>query len=152
MTIKTAQINDAEAILSLQKLCYQSEARITGDYGISPLKQVLAGMQSDINNMKVFAMWEDNKIIGSIRASEKDGICYIGRIIVHPDMQNQGRGKILINTVEKEFAHCKTFELFTSSLSERNLYLYNKLGYKIYKKEKAKDNYDIIYLRKKNSK
>jgi len=148
MTIKTAQINDAEAILSLQKLCYQSEARITGDYGISPLKQDLAGMHSDINNMKVLAMWEDNRIIGSVRASEKDGVCYIGRVIVHPDMQNQGRGKILINAAEKEFAYCKTFELFTSSLSERNLYLYNKLGYKIYKREKAKDNYDIVYLHK----
>jgi len=148
MTIKTAQIKDAEAILDLQKLCYQSEARITGDYGINPLKQDIIGMRTDINNMRVFAMWEENKIIGSIRAFEKNSVCYIGRIIVHPDMQNKGRGKILINAVEKEFAHCKTFELFTGSLSERNLYLYNKLGYKIYKKEKAKDNYDIIYLRK----
>ncbi len=148
MKIKKAEIEDAEYVLALQKLCYQSEAVITGDFDIPPLKQDIESMKDDIRNKTVLIMQEDNMITGSIRAHENNNICYIGRIIVHPDKQNKGRGKMLINAIEKEFAQCKIFELFTSSLSERNLYLYGKLGYKIYKIEKAAANYDMVYMRK----
>jgi len=68
MTIDRAKISDSEAILNLQHICYQSEAQITGDPDIAPLKQDISGMRADIEKMTVLAMSEENKIIGSIRA------------------------------------------------------------------------------------
>ncbi|WP_198936769.1 GNAT family N-acetyltransferase [Domibacillus epiphyticus] len=32
------------------------------------------------------------KIIGSVRAYEKEGICYIGKLMVQPAYQNKGLG------------------------------------------------------------
>lgn len=36
VTISAARAQDAEQILKLQYLCYQSEAELYGDYGIEP--------------------------------------------------------------------------------------------------------------------
>lgn len=54
----------------------------------------------------------DGKIIGSVRAFEKGETCYIGRLIVHADYQNQGFGTKLLNRIENIF-NSKRFELFT---------------------------------------
>jgi hypothetical protein len=39
MVIEKAVVNDAEKILSLQKIAYRSEAEIYDDFTIPPLKQ-----------------------------------------------------------------------------------------------------------------
>jgi hypothetical protein len=54
-----------------------------------------------------------------------------------------------MNEIEKIFNHCKRFDLFTGEKSERNLYLYQKLGYQIYKKAKITDQTTIVYLEKR---
>jgi len=41
MFISQASIEDAEAILKLQKIAYQSEAQLCNDFSISPLTQTL---------------------------------------------------------------------------------------------------------------
>jgi ribosomal protein S18 acetylase RimI-like enzyme len=78
-----------------------------------------------------------------------EGACYLGRLIVHPDFQNQGIGTRLMNKIEEMFGDVKRFELFTRHRSEKNLYLYQKLGYKVFKTVKANDRLNIIYLEKK---
>jgi len=56
-------------------------------------------------------------------------------------------GTKLLNAIETYFEN-KTFELFTSSKSEKNLSLYKKNGYKEYKREKAESNFEFVYLEK----
>jgi ribosomal protein S18 acetylase RimI-like enzyme len=65
----------------------------------------------------------DGRSIGSVRANVKEGTCYIGRLIVHPDFQKRGIGTRLMSEMEKVFNSCKRFELFTGDKSERNLHL-----------------------------
>jgi ribosomal protein S18 acetylase RimI-like enzyme len=91
----------------------------------------------------------DKRMIGSVRAFIKEGTCYIGRLIVHPDFQNQGIGTKLMYEIEKIFSTCQRVELFTGARSERNLYLYQKLGYKIFKTEKITDQTTIVYLERR---
>jgi len=50
--------------------------------------------------------------------------------------------------IENIFKECERFELFTGHKSEKNLYLYQKLGYKIFKNEKITDNLSFIYFGK----
>ena len=90
---------------------------------------------------------ENNEIIGSIRAYEENNRVYIGKLMVHPDYQNKGIGKDLLKTIETLFPN-KTFELFTSSKSKKNLYIYKKNGYKEFKRQKTPDNIEIIFLEK----
>ena len=73
-------------------------------------------------------------IVGSVRAYLSEGTCYVGRLIVDPGVQNQGIGTRLMSEIEQAFSHAARFELFTGHLSERNLYLYHKLGYRPFNK------------------
>lgn len=149
MEVEKATISDAEEILSLQKLAYQSEAEIYNDFNIPPLVQTLEEIKKDFGIQFLLKAVMDEKIIASVRAHTKEGTCYIGRLIVHPDFQNQGIGTKLMYEIEKIFSTCQRFELFTGARSERNLYLYQKLGYKIFKTAKITDQTTIVYLEKK---
>jgi len=149
MQIEKATVSEAEEILSLQKLAYRSEAEIYNDFNIPPLVQTLEEIKKDFGIQFLLKAVMDEKIIASVRAHTKEGTCYIGRLIVHPDFQNQGIGTKLMVEIEKIFSTCQRFELFTGARSERNLYLYQKLGYKIFKTAKITDQTTIVYLEKK---
>jgi ribosomal protein S18 acetylase RimI-like enzyme len=149
MMIERATISNAEEILVLQKLAYRSEAEIYNDFNIPPLVQTLESIEKDFENQFFLKAVTDGRIIGSVRAFIKGETCYIGRLIVHPNFQNQGIGTELMNEIEKNFSTCHRFELFTGDRSERNLYLYQKLGYKIFKTANLTDQTTIVYLEKK---
>jgi ribosomal protein S18 acetylase RimI-like enzyme len=148
MMIERATISDAEEILALQKLAYRSEAEIYNDFNIPPLVQTLESMEQDFENQLFLKVLVGGRIIGSVRGYSKDGTCYIGRLIVHPDFQNRGIGTNLMNEIERTLSSCKRFELFTGDRSERNLYLYEKLGYKVFKTAKITDQTNIVFLEK----
>jgi ribosomal protein S18 acetylase RimI-like enzyme len=150
MIIEKATVSDAEELLALQKLAYQSEAEIYNDFSIPPLVQTLESMEEDFKNHLFLKAVIDGRIIGSVRANAKEGTCYIGRLIVHPDVQNRGIGTRLMDEIEKLFNGCERFELFTGDKSERNLKLYQKRGYRTFKTAKITDQTNIVFLEKKS--
>lgn len=145
--VDIATKDDLDEILKLQKLAYQSEAAIYNDYGILPLTQTLEELQEEAKSSIVLKIIQDRKIVGSVRAFEKDGTCYIGRLIVHPEYQNRGIGKKLMHAIEGCFRGAR-YELFTGHLSDKNLALYEKLGYKRFRAQDITDNLKFIYLEK----
>ena len=149
MIIEKATVADAEELLALQKLAYRSEAEIYNDFRLPPLIQTLESMEEDFKNQLFLKTLLDGRIIGSVRAYSKEGTCYIGRLIVHPNFQNRGIGTRLMNDIERIFNGCKRFELFTGDKSERNLRLYQKLGYRIFKTSKITNQTNIVSLEKK---
>ena len=96
------------------------------------------------------AIADGGKITGSVRACLDDGTCKIGRLIVHPDIQNRGIGTRLLKEIERRFENAGRFELFTGHKSERNLHLYRKLGYRIFRSEKISESLTLVYLEKFN--
>jgi ribosomal protein S18 acetylase RimI-like enzyme len=151
MTIIKAGVEDAGEILRLQKLAYQSEARIYNDNTIPPLVQTAEEIEADFNS-QVFlkAVTDSGKIVGSVRICLDQGTCKIGRLIVHPDSQNRGIGTRLLKEIERRFENAGRFELFTGHRSERNLHLYRKLGYRIFRSEKVSESLTLVYLEKFN--
>jgi ribosomal protein S18 acetylase RimI-like enzyme len=147
--IEKATVSDAEELLALQKLACRSEAEIYDEDSLPPLVQTLEGMEEDLKHQHFLKAAMDGRIIGSVRAYAKEGTCYIGRLIVHPDFQGRGIGTRLMNDIERIFYGCKRFELFTGDRSERNLYLYQKRGYRIFKTAKVTDQTNIVYLERK---
>lgn len=145
--ITNANENDLEQILYLQKCCYLSEAKIYNNYSIHPIVQNFDSIKKDFSDQTIFKLEYKGKIIGSVRAFVQNDSCYIGKLIVDKDYQNNGFGKLLLETVEKEFNKTTRFELFTGFKSEKNLYLYNKLGYREFKEEKT-NGMTIKYLEK----
>ena len=146
--IEQASASDADAILALQKLAYRSEAEIYDDFEIAPLRQTPAEMQEDLARQVVLKAMLDRRIVGSVRGYERDGTCYIGRVIVDPARQNRGIGARLMAAIEERFRGVRRYELFTGHRSERNLYLYRKLGYVPFRTEAASDRLRIVFLEK----
>ncbi|MGA3291449.1 MAG: GNAT family N-acetyltransferase [Candidatus Bathyarchaeia archaeon] len=146
--IKKASIEDAQEILSLQKLAYQSEAEIYSDYNIPPLVETLDGLKDNFKSHVFLKAMVNGKIVGSVRASEENETCYIGRLMVHPHFQNRGIGAKLLLEIEYVFPSCSRFELFTGHRSEKSIHLYEKLGYKTFKVEKVTDNLNLVFFEK----
>lgn len=146
--IERAGVEDAEEILSLQRLAYQSEAAIYDDYTIPPLRQTLEEIRADFEGQVFLKASADGRIIGSVGARMQEKTCFIGRLIVHPDFQNRGIGTRLLNEIEETFSQAERFELFTGNRSERNLYLYRKLGYEPFRSEMASEELGLVFLEK----
>jgi hypothetical protein len=76
-TIERAFSSDVEEILFLQKLSYRSEAEIYNDFSIEPLVQTIEQLKEQFATHVVLKAIVDKTIVGSVRANEKDGTCYI---------------------------------------------------------------------------
>lgn len=148
MIIERAEPVDLQEILDLQYLAYQSEAKLFNNPNIPPLKQTLSDVAEEYQKGIILKASDDTgTIVGSIRGYCSNGTVYIGKLMVHPDMQNQGIGTKLLNSIEKEFPN-QRYELFTSTRSSKNIILYERLGYKIYDEKKITDELKFIYLEK----
>lgn len=140
---------DALEILQLQRLAYSSEAEIYNDYEIAPLIQSLSEMEADIDNQLVLKATLGDWIIGSVRAFAESGSAHIGRLIVHPQFQNRGLGRWLLERIEAEFPAVQRYELFTGDRSQKNLHLYGKLGYRVTRHQSASQKVILVFMEKK---
>jgi len=148
MLIQKAEKRDLQEILDLQYIAYQSETRLLGNDDIHPLRQTIDEVEQEFavgTFLKLID--ENNKIIGSVRAYVRDKTLFIGKLIVHPDYQGQGLGTKLLYEIERVCPH-ERCELFTSSKSQRNIQLYQRVGYKVFKEQDISDNLKFIYLEK----
>ncbi len=144
--IKKAERGDLQAILQLQYLAYQSEAELFGSRDIPPLKQTLDEVLEEFRSGIILKMVDDkNAIIGSVRAQERDGTVYIGKLMVHPEHRHKGYGTMLLSEIEKCFPD-KRYELFTSTRSLDNIRLYQKLGYIIFARKAVNDELEFVYM------
>ncbi|HZG03127.1 MAG TPA: GNAT family N-acetyltransferase [Streptomyces sp.] len=133
VTISAAKDSDAEQILKLQYLCYQSEAALYGDYGIEPLTQTLDDLRAELAHGCVLVARLGEEVVGSVRGGvDDDGTATLDKLIVHPRMQRHGLGRRLLSAIEERLAEersVKRYRLFTGHRSAGNLRLYSRLGY-----------------------
>jgi GNAT superfamily N-acetyltransferase len=149
LSIQAACLADAAEILALQKVAYLSEAAIYDDYSIPPLHQTLPEMIRDMEAHCYLKAELAGRIAGSVRGRLEGGTCYVGRLIVAPEVQNRGIGTQLLKALEACFPGAERFELFTGEASAKNLYLYRKLGYQAFRSEPLTDRVTLVYLEKR---
>lgn len=149
--IQKADNEDLVEILSLQKKAFAEVARLMNKYDLPPLLQTIEELQNEYEQGVILKyLSEENKIIGSVRGfSDKNNICHIGKLVVDPDYQNQGIGKILMCEIEKRFLSCDTFTLFTGDETPNTLFLYKKIGYQIIGKQNM-ENINMFLMEKQN--
>ncbi|MGW2816086.1 GNAT family N-acetyltransferase [Streptomyces sp. NPDC001415] len=152
VTISAAGAQDAEQILKLQYLCYQSEAELYGDYSIEPLTQTLEGLRAELSSGYALVARLGDEVVASVRGQvDASGTGRIGKLIVHPRMQGHGLGGRLLNAIEAHFAAelaAKRFRLFTGHRSESNLRLYLRHGYAAVGREPVSARLSLITLEK----
>lgn len=146
--ITRVSLEDAASVLELQKLAYQSEAQLYNDFSIPPLTQTLDELRSDFTRKTFLMAQVEGRIVGSVRGYQTGNTCYLERLIVHPDFQGQGIGTELMKRVESFFDQAQRFELFTGHKSDRNIHLYERLGYRIFKSEKINQSLSFVFMEK----
>ncbi|SNS01756.1 Predicted N-acetyltransferase YhbS [Humidesulfovibrio mexicanus] len=148
-TITPAAPEDAAEILALQRLAYQSEARLYNDWSIPPLTQTLEELRADFSRMTILkALDEHGGIVGSVRGEMDGGVCRIGRLVVRPDRQRQGLGAALLAAIEAAHPQAARFALFTGSHSVGNLRLYARAGFVETDRREAKPGLTLVFLEK----
>ncbi|SDJ90286.1 GNAT family N-acetyltransferase [Streptomyces indicus] len=152
VTISAATEQDAEQILKLQYLCYQSEAELYGDYSIEPLTQSLDSIKAELAAGTVLVARLGPEVVASVRGTvDPDGTARINKLIVHPRMQRHGLGGRLLLAVEERLGAAgavKHYQLFTGHRSENNLMLYRKHGYVPVATEAVSDRLTLVTLAK----
>jgi RimJ/RimL family protein N-acetyltransferase len=148
MTITQATAADAEAILALQHLAYQTEAAIYGDPTLPPLLDTFDGFVARFEDRRFLKAVEQGRIVGSVRGWQKGDTCFVERLIVHPDYRRRGIGSALLRKIETFFPDVRRFELFTGHRSEANIRLYERLGYRAFRQQPANEKVTLVFLEK----
>lgn len=148
LTIAQALVVDAPAILALQKLAYESEARLYDDWSLPPLTQSLESLITEFEHSLVLKATLAESLVGSVRAKVSAGTCSIGRLVVHPAHQGRGIGSSLLREVEARSCGATKYELFTGSKSEGNIRLYQRHGYTITGVRELSSTVSLTYLEK----
>jgi ribosomal protein S18 acetylase RimI-like enzyme len=150
VTICKAGIEDLPEILALQKSAYLGEAEIYQDFTMQPLQQTMDQIIHEYNSGLFLKAIHDNQIIGSVRAREDGETCYIGKLVVKPELQNKGIGSQLLKEIENRFYHLQRYELFTGQKNLRNLKFYKKHGYIELMKETLSEEHTLVYMEKRS--
>lgn len=133
--IDLATEKDLLEILLLQKRAFVQEAEINnGNYNLSPIIQTFESICVDFQTHIYLKATVNSKIIGAVRAQEKDDTCFIGRLVVEPIFQGHKIGSKLLSEIEAHFSSCLRFELFTAEISVGNVRFYKNRGYHVYDK------------------
>lgn len=140
---------DAGEVLTIQRAAFLSEAQIYRSVDMPPLTQTLEELQAELRDNLGCVALDGSRIVGAVRAQRDGDLLLIGRIAIAPDQQGAGIGSQLLAAVEKRGrdAGATEAELFTGSLSEANLRLYEREGYTETERVPG-DGSDQIFLRK----
>ncbi|MEU6778843.1 GNAT family N-acetyltransferase [Nonomuraea angiospora] len=145
--IERATTADAGEILTLQRAAYVSEAQLYGDPYIPPLIESLEQVRKVIEGAVVLKALDAGRVIGAVRGQVSGTTCLVGRLVVAPDHQGRGIGTALLTALHEAVPEAAAFDLFTGHLSEANLKLYRRLGYRETSRERMDDHLTLIHLR-----
>ncbi|MFD0278313.1 GNAT family N-acetyltransferase [Kitasatospora sp. NPDC127111] len=151
--ISAADADDAEQILKLQYLGYQSEAELYGDWTLEPLTQTLESLRGELSEQQFLVARLGDEVVGTVRGRiDSDGIARIGRLVVHPRMQRHGLGGRLLEALERRLAEdgrpLTAYRLFTGHRSLGNLRLYARQGYRQTAVEQVNGRLSLVHLEK----
>lgn len=149
LEIYKAQKSDLSEILELQKNAFYSEAVFYNNFNIQPLLQTLEDIKAEFTHKVFLKAVIGDKIVGSVRASMIDKkTCFIEKLVVLQEFRNKGIGYELLKRIQKQFSAAKRFELATGKLSAKNIHIYEKDGFKIYREERI-SKIPMVFMEKR---
>jgi len=127
---------DAGELLTLQRACWLQEALALDVLrGIPPLEETLEDVVAGLTGRGDWQTWvvrRAGRLVGSVRGRRHDDVWHVGRLMVAPDLQGQGLGRVLLEHAQAVAPDGVTsFELFTGHASRDNQRMYRKAGFRL---------------------
>jgi ribosomal protein S18 acetylase RimI-like enzyme len=148
VVLSPISVADAGEVLTIQRAAFVSEAQIYGSADMPPLTQTLEELEAELRESDGWVARIDGRLVGALRSREADGLLLIGRIAIAPDQQGAGIGRALLEAAESH-STADEAELFTGSLSEANIRLYERCGYVETERVDSGGGVQEVYLRKR---
>jgi len=148
LSIRPIEPRDAGEVLTLQRAAFVSEALIYRSVDMPPLTQTLEELEAELVSNLGCVAFLGQRMVGAVRAQGDGDLLLIGRLAIAPDMQGRGIGSKLLAAVE-ERSDAAEAELFTGSLSEANLRLYQRHGYVETERVTEDEGIEQVFLRKR---
>ncbi len=131
-----AQPADAGELLTLQMACWVQEQQANPGVEIPPLHEGLTDVQEWMGTWTTLVLRVGGRLVGAARGRLRQETWDVGRLMVAPDLQGRGLGRVLLRAIEDAAPdEARAFELFTGAGSERNLRTYKKAGYRIVRED-----------------
>jgi tRNA (guanine37-N1)-methyltransferase len=123
---------DAAELLTLQRACWVQEQQANPGVEIPAHQESLADLQAWMQEWTTLVLRAGGRLIGAARARRHGDTWDIGRIMVAPDLQGRGIGRLLLRRIEQVAPEgVREFLLFTGAGSVRNIRMYKKAGYRL---------------------
>ncbi|MGM9887230.1 MAG: GNAT family N-acetyltransferase [Lactococcus sp.] len=137
MDFLIAKNEEIDEIYQLINLVFTPFLEKYRDDDVNPAKMTKGRLFEKMNDefSDFYVLKENQIIIGLVRlvhvtwdfaGQDKYHISLVG---IHPDYQNQGRAQEMFQYIERKHHPKDGFELVTILQEERNIHLYEKLGY-----------------------
>jgi tRNA (guanine37-N1)-methyltransferase len=130
--LRPAVAGDAGELLALQLACWVQEQHDNPGVEIPALHESLDDVREWLGHWTVLVLRREGRLIGAARARREGEAWDIGRLMVAPDLQGQGLGRLLLAEIERAAPDdVTTYSLFTGARSRRNLRMYKRAGYRL---------------------
>lgn len=128
-TLRPGDRDDAPEVLVLQRCCWVAEAIADDTLDIPPLREDLEAVRGWVESASLLR--DGSRSIGGVRAALDGNVWRIGRLMVAPDRQGAGLGRLLLAHAERSApGRADRFALFTGARSTRDLAMYERAGYR----------------------
>lgn len=148
LTIAPADLADAPALLAMQKLAFEPEARACQVWEIPPLQETVEGIGEHIRMATVLKATDGDRLLGSIRGIVTGDTCLIRVLVVAPEAQGRGLGARLLKAIEDAHRQVERFELTTNMIMVGNVRFYLSHGYEVVEQVQHAPTIRLAFMRK----
>lgn len=135
ITIRPASLDDARAMLQLQRRAFAEEGRRTGRLEdgseIPPLAESVDSIVGHIQDQMALVATDGDRIVGAVRGVVTARICVVRALVVDVAYQGRGVGSSLLKALESRLEDVDRIDLTTNTLMENNVAFYERHGYRV---------------------
>ena len=122
---------DVGELLTLQRACWVQEALANNTLRIPALHETFEDVSASLAEWQTYGMRDNGRLIGSVRGRLVDGEYEVGRLMVAPDLQGRGLGRVMLEFILRAGPAGTPFVLATGLLSGDNQRMYRAAGFEI---------------------
>ena len=147
-TIVPATPEDAPALLAMQKIAFEPEARACQAWDIPPLQETVEGLREHIRMATVLKAVEGERLLGAIRGIVTGATCLIRVLVVAEQARGRGLGARLLRAIEDAHPQVGRFELTTNMIMVGNVRFYLRQGYEVVEQVQHAPTIRLAFMRK----